>query len=87
MHPLFAAVPSPHLTSAILAGLGLLFGIAGLLCYWASSRATAYAKSGDPDESTTRAMAGLALLFAALGLGACAVVCLVVGGIVYLAGH
>lgn len=77
----------PHLTSAILAGLGAVFGLAGLLFYWASGRATTYARSGDPVESTTRAMAGIATFFVALGLGACAVACLVAGGIVFLTGH
>jgi H+/Cl- antiporter ClcA len=87
MHLAFAVVQSPHLTSATLAGLGAIFGLAGLLFYWASVRATDAARSGDPVESTTRAAAGLALLFVALGFWGCAVVCSVTGGIVYFAGH
>jgi hypothetical protein len=84
-----------HLTSAILAGLGAVFGVAGLLFYWASGRAFERAverayddpRSSDPFGDATRGSGSCALLFIALGLGACAVACLVAGGIVFLMGH
>jgi hypothetical protein len=76
-----------HLTSAILAGLGAVFGLAGLLCYWASGRAIDGTATGEWAGDVTRGGGGCALLFVALGLGACAVSCLVAGGIVFLIGH
>jgi hypothetical protein len=84
-----------HLTSAILAGLGAVFGLAGLLCYWASGRAFERAverayddpRSSDPFGDATRGSGSCALLFIAFGFGACAVACLVAGGIVFLTGH
>jgi hypothetical protein len=86
---------SPHMTSVILAGLGAVFGLAGLLFRWTSSRAFERVierafndpESGDLVEAATRSSAGCATYFLALGLGACAAVLLVAGGIVYLAGH
>jgi hypothetical protein len=51
-----------HMTSAILAGLGAVFGLAGLLFYWASGRAFERAferayddpRSSDPFGDATR---------------------------------
>jgi hypothetical protein len=66
-----------------------------LLFRWASSRAFERAierafndpESGDLVEAATRSSAGCVTFCIALGLGACAVVCLVAGGIVFLTGH
>jgi hypothetical protein len=85
----------PHMTSAILAGLGILFGLVAMLFRWTSSRVFERAierayndpRSVDPIGDAIRSSAGCVTFCIALGLGACAVACLVAGGIVYLTGH
>jgi hypothetical protein len=87
VNPIFAAIRSSHLTSAILAGLGAVFVLAGLVYRWASGRATGAAITGDWTRDATRAAAGCATDFLSVALGACAVALLVAGGIAFLAGH